>query len=109
MVHRHGPADMPWRLNPRGSGAKTGAGTLRGCRQQKSRRCLAFGQPWGHRCRQYGVTSRNMCVGRKTIFDTSQVDLGRVPVSVRSPWIGTTDAMHAADVDSSRLRYDDCR
>ena len=54
-------------------------------------------------------TSRNMCVGRKTIFGTSQVDLGRVPVSVRSLWIATNDAMHAEGVDSSRLRYDDCR
>ena len=48
--------------------------------------------------------------GRKTpVSGTSHVDFSGVPVSVGSALIATYDAMHARDMDSSRLRYDDRR
>ena len=42
-----------------------------------------------------------------TVFDTRQMDSDGAPVSNQSPLVATNDAMRAANIESSRLRYDD--
>ena len=96
-----------WNLNPRVYATMTPAGGTIFCWCSKSQKRNELASPHSGLSTPDGATSRNESAGRRPeVFETRQVDLGAMHVSIGSPEITTGDAMYATDVEFNRFRYD---
>ena len=97
----------PGMLNPGGFGAMTAILDVRAQWRGKPSRRNGLTGVCRHRYLQDGKSGRNTADGPKPeLFGKSQVDLQAMQVSIGSPMITSADGMHATDVESNHLRYD---